>query len=123
MLAFILKYKKYLVGVVAAIAIAISFNWYVGNKEESAYQSGFQAANVAWEKKGKEYVKMIDDAYAKNSSMNYTLKLLTEGKVIQEQKLRDNVVQQQIEYSKSPEAKVKGLDDKFIKLYNDSLGE
>ncbi|QPI18348.1 hypothetical protein POP15_300 [Pectobacterium phage POP15] len=121
--AFILKYKKYLIGIAVAIAIVFTFNWYVGNKEEAAYQAGFQSANVQWEKKGKEYVAMIDDAHAKNSAMNYTLKLLTEGKIIEEQRKRDNVVQQQIEYSKSPESKARGLDDKFIKLYNDSLGE
>lgn len=119
----IMKYKKYLIGIVLAIAIVFTFNWYVGRKEEAAYQKGFQSANVQWEKKGKGYVAMIDDAHAKNSAMNYTLKLLTEGKIIEEQRKRDNVVQQQIEYSKSPESKVKGLDDKFIKLYNDSLGE
>ena len=120
---FIFKYKKYLIGIAVAVVIAITFNWYVGTKESAAYGRGFQSANVQWEKKGKEYVAMIDDAYAKNSSMNYTLKLLTEGKIIEEQKKRDSVVKQQIEYSQSPESKVKGLDDKFIKLYNDSLGE
>lgn len=119
----ILKYKKYLIGIGIAILLLFSFNWYVGTKEKAAYDRGFQSANVQWEKKGKEYVGMIDDAYARNKALNYTLTLLSEGKLIDEQKRKDSVVKQQLEYSKTPEAKVKGLDDKFIKLYNDSLGD
>jgi|AGFS01.1.fsa_nt_gi hypothetical protein len=120
---FILKYKQYLIGIAAAVLIFFAFNWYVGTKEDAAYDRGFQSANVQWEKKGKEYVAMIDDEKAKNTALNYTLNLLSEGKLIEEQKKRDAIVKQQLEYSQSPEAKKHSLDDKFIKLYNDSLGE
>lgn len=123
MMNYILKYKKYLIGIGIVIILLLSFNWYVGTKEAAAYDRGFQSANVQWEKKGKEYVGMIDDAYSRNKALNYTLTLLSEGKLIEEQRRKDSVVKQQMEYSKTPEAKVKGLDDKFIKLYNDSLGD
>lgn len=123
MLGFLIKYKKYIISLVIAIVLLLSFNWYVGRKESAAYDRGFESANVQWIKKGKEYVAMIDDEKSKNTALNYTLNLLSEGKLIEEQKKRDVIVKQQLEYSQSPEAKKHSLDDKFIKLYNDSLGE
>lgn len=120
---FILKYRQYLIGIAVAVLIFFSFNWYVGIKEDAAYDRGFQSANVQWEKKGKEYVAMIDDEKAKNSALNYTLSLLSEGKMIEEQKRQAAVVKQQQEYLQRPEAKKHSFDDNFIKLYNDSLGE
>lgn len=123
MYKLILKYKQYLIGIAAAVLIFFTFNWYVGTKEDAAYDRGFQSANVKWEKKGKEYVAMIDDEKSKNTALNYTLNLLSEGKLIEEQKKRDSIVKQQLEYNQSPEAKKHSLDDKFIRLYNDSLGE
>lgn len=122
MLALFLKYKKYIAGVILALVVVLCFNWYVDSKEKVAYKEGFESANVQWEKKGRQYVGMIEEAHSRNQALNYTLTLLSEGKLIEEQKNRDNVINQQLEYSKSPESKVKGLDDKFIKLYNDSLG-
>lgn len=121
-MSLILKYKKYLVGIIIALFLIFSFNWYVGKKEKAAYAQGFQSSNLQWEKKGKEYVGMIDQAYARNRSMNYALNLLSEGKIIEEQKRRTDVNEQQLEYSKNPDSDRTGLDDKFIKLYNDSLG-
>jgi len=122
-MSLIFQYKKYLVSIAIVLVLIFSFNWYVGKKEKAAYDQGFQSSNLQWEKKGKEYVGMIDQAYARNKAMNYTLALLSEGKIIEEQKRRSDVSAQQLEYNKTPDSARVGLDDKFVKLYNDSLGE
>lgn len=122
-MALILKYKKYLIGVALAIVLVLGFNFWVGQKEDQAYQQGFQAANVQWEKKGKEYVDLIEKGYAENVALNQKLAEANEAKRKLEEERASLVHDQQIDYANSEEGKVKGLDKKFIKLYNDSLGE
>lgn len=121
--AFILKYKKYLIGIAVAIALIFSFNWYVGTKESAAYDRGFQSANVQWEKKGKEYVDLIDKGKAENVSLNEQLARVSEEKRKLEEARRHNVNDKQIEYNKTEAARKKGLDDDFVDLYNESLGD
>lgn len=120
---FILKYKAYLIGIAIAATLALSFNWYVDRKEAAAYEKGFASANSAWMKKGKEYVDMIDAEKADNTALNERLAVISEEKRILEQKKAQKVVDKQIEYVKSPSATNKSLDDGFVELYNESLGE
>lgn len=122
MAAFIYKYKKYLIGIAVAIMLVFSFNWYVGNKEEAAYHRGFQSANVQWEKKGKEYVDLINKGKADNTALNNELARVSEEKRKLEEKRTQDVNNKQIEYNKTEAARQKGLDDAFVDLYNQSLG-
>ncbi|UTC25487.1 hypothetical protein P7_304 [Pectobacterium phage vB_PcaM_P7_Pc] len=121
--AFILKYKKYLIGIAVAIALIFSFNWYVGTKESAAYDRGFQSANLQWEKKGKEYVDLINKGKAENVSLNEQLARVSEEKRKLEEKRTQDVTHKQIEYNKTEAARKKGLDDDFVDLYNESLGD
>lgn len=121
--AFILKYKKYLIGIAVAIALIFSFNWYVGTKESAAYDRGFQSANVQWEKKGKEYVDLINKGKADNTALNDELARVSEEKRKLEEARRHNVNDKQVEYNKTEAARKKGLDDDFVDLYNESLGD
>ncbi len=123
MLAFISKYKKYLIGIAVAIALVFSFKWYVGTKEDAAYDRGFQSANLQWEKKGKEYVDLIDKGKAENTALNEELASVSEEKRKLEEKRSRDVNNKQIEYNKTEAARKKGLDDDFIDLYNESLGD
>ena len=123
MAAFISKYKKYLIGIAVAVLLIFSFNWYVGTKEDAAYDRGFQSANVQWEKKGKEYVDLINKGKADNTALNNELAKVSEEKRKLEEKRTQNVNNKQIEYNKTEAARKKGLDDDFVDLYNESLGD
>lgn len=123
MAAFISKYKKYLIGIAVAILLIFSFNWYVGTKEDAAYDRGFQSANVQWEKKGKEYVELINKGKADNTALNNELARVSEEKRKLEEKRTQNVNNKQIEYNKTEASRKKGLDDDFVDLYNESLGD
>lgn len=123
MASFISKYKKYLIGIAVAILLIFSFNWYVGTKEDAAYDRGFQSANVQWEKKGKEYVDLINKGKADNTALNNELAKVSEEKRKLEEKRTQNVNNKQIEYNKTEAARKKGLDDDFVDLYNESLGD
>lgn len=123
MAAFISKYKKYLIGIAVAILLVFSFNWYVGTKEDAAYDRGFQSANVQWEKKGKEYVDLINKGKAENTALNNELAKVSEEKRKLEEARRHNVSDKQVEYNKTEAARKKGLDDDFVDLYNESLGD
>lgn len=123
MIEFLLKYKKYLIGLALAVALAFSFKWYVGTKESAAYDRGFQSANVQWEKKGKEYVDLINKGKAENTALNTELAKVSEEKRKLEEKRTQDVNNKQIEYNKTEAARKKGLDDDFIDLYNQSLGD
>lgn len=123
MIAFIRKYKKYLIGIGIAIMLLFSFNWYIGTKESAAYDRGFQSANVQWEKKGKEYVRLIDKGKAENTALNEELARVSEEKRKLEDARRHNVNNKQVEYNKTEAARQKGLDDDFVDLYNESLGD
>lgn len=123
MLAFIDKYKKYLIGIAIAIAIFLSFHIYVGKKETAAYDQGFSAANVQWEKKGKEYVDLIAKGKADNQALNDQLAVLSEAKRKAEEKRGDDVKAKQVQYNKTEAASKKGLDDDLVDIYNQSLGE
>lgn len=123
MTTFILKYKKYLVGIGIAALLLFSFNWYVGTKEDAAYDRGFQYANTQWEKKGKEYVDLIDKGKADNTALNEELARVSEEKRKLEEARRHNVNDKQVEYNKTEAARKKGLDDDFVDLYNESLGD
>lgn len=123
MLDFVSKYKKYLIGILIAAVVVVGFNLYVSKKEKESYDRGFQVANTLWEKKGKEYVGLIDKERARSASVNYALTLVTEGKIIEEEKRRAQLTQHQAEYLASPAAEKKSLDDSFIRLYNESLGD
>lgn len=123
MLEFIDKYKKYLIGIAIAIAIALSFHIYVGKKETAAYDQGFSAANVQWEKKGKEYVDLIAKGKADNQALNDQLAVLSEAKRKAEEKRGDDVKAKQVQYNKTEAASKKGLDDDLVDIYNQSLGE
>lgn len=117
------KYKKFFIGVALTALLVISANIYIGSVERASFKKGYEEANTAWMVKGKEYVSMIDDEKAKNTALNYTLTLLSEGKLIEEQKRQSAIIKQQQEYLQRPESKKHSFDDHFIKLYNDSLGE
>lgn len=123
MTTFILKYKKYLIGIGIAALLLFSFNWYVGTKEDAAYDRGFQYANAQWEKKGKEYVDLIDKGKADNTALNEELARVSEEKRKLEEARRHNVSDKQVEYNKTEAARKKGLDDDFVDLYNESLGD
>lgn len=123
MLNFITVYKKYLIGVAVAIALFFAFNMYVSNKEQNAYDRGFQAANIAWEKKGKEYVDIIDSEKAQNTALNDKLNVISEQKRKLEEERTKSVIVKQIEYVKSENASKKCFDDALVDLYNKSLGE
>lgn len=123
MATFINKYKKYLIGIGIAILLLFSFNWYVGTKEDAAYSRGFQSANIQWEKKGKEYVDLIDKGKADNTALNEELARASEEKRKLEEARRHNVSDKQVEYNKTEAARKKGLDDDFVDLYNESLGD
>lgn len=123
MATFITKYKKYLIGIGIAILLLFSFNWYVGTKESAAYDRGFQSANVQWEKKGKEYVALIDETRARNVDLNERLAIVSEEKRKLEEKRRQDVGNKQVEYNKTEAARNVGLDDDFVDLYNESLGD
>lgn len=123
MLEFMTKYKKYLIGIGIAILLLLSFNWYVGTKESAAYDRGFQSANVQWEKKGKEYVDLIDKGKAENTALNTKLAKVSEEKRKLEEKRNQSVNNKQVEYNKTEAARKKGLDDDFVDLYNESLGD
>lgn len=123
MLEFLIKYKKYIIGLVIVIVLLLSFNWYVARKESAAYDRGFESANVQWIKKGKEYVAIIDNSKNQNAALNEKLEALSEQKRVLEERLSQDVAHDQIEYNKSPAARNKGLDDNFIDLYNKSLGD
>lgn len=116
-------YQKYIIGVVVAILLVIGANIYIGKKEDAAYHRGFDEANTAWIKKGGEYVAIIDQQYKDNNDLNQKLqKLSDEKRALEEDKIR-KVGSKQLEYNSSSAARNKGLDDGFIDLYNDSLGE
>lgn len=123
MVTFISKYKKYLIGIGIATLLLFSFNWYVGTKEDAAYDRGFQSANSQWEKKGKEYVDLIDKGKADNTALNEELARVSEEKRKLEESRRQNVNNKQVEYNKTEAARQKGLDDDFVDLYNESLGD
>lgn len=123
MVAFFKKYNKYLIGIGIAILLLFSFNWYVGTKESAAYDRGFQSANIQWERKGKEYVDLIDKGKAENKALNAKLAKVSEEKRKLEEARRHNVNDKQIEYNKTESARKKGLDDDFVDLYNESLGD
>ncbi|AEZ66370.1 hypothetical protein EXT67_21120 [Pectobacterium atrosepticum] len=123
MATFIDKYKKYLIGIGIAVLLLFSFNWYVGTKEDAAYALGFQSANTQWEKKGKEYVDLIDKGKADNTALNEELARVSEEKRKLEEARRHNVSDKQVEYNKTEAARKKGLDDDFVDLYNESLGD
>lgn len=123
MLAFIDKYKKYLIGIAIAAALMFSFHLYVGKKETEAYDQGFSAANVQWEKKGKQYVDLIDKGRAENQALNDKLAEATEAKIKAEEKRADDVKGKQVQYNKTEAAGKKGLDDDLVDIYNESLGE
>ena len=122
MVEFIMKYKRYLIGIAVAIALIFSFNWYVEEKEDAAYDRGFQSANVQWEKKGKEYVDLIYKGKAENTALNTELAKVSEEKRKLEEKRTQGVNNKQVEYNKTEAARKKGLDDDFVDLYNESLG-
>lgn len=123
MLNFILKYKKYLIGVAVAVALLFAFNMYVDKKEKESYDRGFQVANIAWEKKGKEYVDLIKKGKEDNTALNEKLNAVSEQKRKLEEERTKSVIVKQIEYVKSGDASKKCLDDSLIDLYNESLGE
>lgn len=123
MIEFVLKYKKYLIGIAVAIALIFSFNWYVGTKEAAAYDRGFQSANMQWEKKGKEYVDLINKGKADNTALNEKLARVSEEKRKLEETHRLDINNKQVEYNKTEAARQKGLDDGFVDLYNESLGD
>lgn len=119
----ITEYKKYLIVMAIATLLLFSFNWYVAKKESSAYDRGFQSANVQWERKGQEYVDLIDAGLEKNKRLNDKLAVLSEEKRKLEEDKTNTVKSQQIEYKTSQDALKKCLDDKFVDLYNNSLGD
>lgn len=123
MATFIVKYKKYFIGIGIAILLLFSFDWYVGNKEDAAYDRGFQSANTQWEKKGREYVDLIEKGKADNTALNEELAKISEEKRKLEEKRTQDVNNKQVEYNKTEAARKKGLDDDFVDLYNQSLGD
>lgn len=123
MLAFIDKYKKYLIGIALAAAIMLGFHLYVDKKETAAYAQGFEAANVQWEKKGKEYVDLIDKGKAENKALNEKLAIASEAKRRAEEKRVNDVKDKQVKYNKTEAAGKKGIDDDLVDIYNQSLGE
>lgn len=119
---FITQYKKYIAGAVLAVLLVLSFNFYVSRKEEIAYNNGFDTANAAWIKKGKEYVDIINKGLAYNRSLNVELdkQILANQQALDKQ--TNKVSDMQVEYVQTPASKNYGLDDQFVDIYNESLG-
>lgn len=123
MLQFILKYKKYLIGALLFIALFFSFKFYLHQQTSKAYDRGYDEANSAWIAKGREYVDIIRSNKEKMSALNDKLDAeIEKNNKLQGQKVKI-VTQKQIEYVKTEESKSVGIDDKFVDIYNESLGD
>jgi len=116
-------YQKFIIGGALIFALLIGGSFYVSKKESDAYKKGFEEANTAWIKKGQEYVGIINASRDQNNALNEKLEAVSEQKRKLEEQKRSEVTNRQVEYNKTPAAKNTCLDEGFIDLYNDSLGE
>ena len=114
---------KYLGIAILALLLFVGYNTHISSVKKVSYAQGFSSANDQWEKKGKEYVALIDKGLADNAALNDQLAIVSEQKRIAESKKVSGTVTKQIEYSTAPSATRKDFDEKFIDLYNYSLGE
>lgn len=117
------KSWQYVVGAILAGLLFLGYQTHISRIEKESFGKGFQEANGAWMVKGKQYVDMIEAGRAENGVLNGKLYVLSEEKRKLEAQKGDKVIEKQIEYVRSPDASKKGLDDKFVEIYNTSLGD
>ncbi|QYC52507.1 hypothetical protein [Salmonella phage SSBI34] len=123
MINFLMKYKKYLTGMAIAIALFFVFSAYISSVEKKAFDSGFQKANTAWMEKGRQYVDLLDKKYDENKRLNYQLEKATRKDSKVDQDRRSKTAAAQVDFARDPSSSGKTISDKFIDLYNVSLGD
>lgn len=122
MLELLFKFKKYIIGALLAVALFVGHTIYVSHKERVAYNKGFAEANTAWMNKGREYVDMLNEQLSVNRDLNNQVNKTLVEKKVAEDLLKKKINSGVIEYNKTDKATQNNIDDRFVELYNESLG-
>lgn len=116
-------YKTYLIGAAIALALIIGGKVYLNKVETDSYNHGVSVTQTANEAQRQEYKDQLAEKFKENSELTAALNARTREKEAALKALDTKLAEKQAQYSASPAGQVKGLDEQFIDIYNESLGE
>lgn len=116
-------YKTYLIGAVIALALIVGGKVYLNKVETDSYNLGVSVTQSANEAQRQDYKNQLAEKFRENSELTAALNARTREKEAALKALDTKLTEKQAQYSSSPAGQVKGLDQQFIDIYNESLGE
>jgi hypothetical protein len=122
-LELISGYKKYLISAALVLALVFGGKMYVSNLEKTAHDLGYQESEQVWDKKRSDMQKTIDEKFVENTLLAAALRARTAEKQKALEALTKSTAEKQAVYAASQAGKTKVVDDQFVDIYNESLGE